>query len=67
MFWHHYRALISAVLLLALSNVAAATDYTWTATNGGSYQAAGNWSPTGTPGASDTVTFNANSTYTATL
>ena len=39
---------------------ACAETYTWTPTGGTSWGTAANWSPNGTPGAADTVVFDAN-------
>jgi T5SS/PEP-CTERM-associated repeat protein/autotransporter-associated beta strand protein len=62
-------AALTAALVVIVSPRAAATNFTWIATSGGSFQTAGSWSPsTGAPpGSADTAIFNANATYTVTF
>ena len=51
----------ASVIPSALVNRANATVYTWSAAADGNWSTTTNWTPNGTPGASDTVTFDGTS------
>ncbi len=53
-----FGILVVTVGMLALAPDVRATSYSWVGTANGSWQTAANWTPSGTPGSADTVTFN---------
>src|SRR3954468_6147528 len=60
----HLRWLLAA---LACAMGASAQTVTWNNSAGGSYDTAGNWTPSGIPGSGANLEFNLNSSYQVTL
>ncbi|MEI8085499.1 MAG: hypothetical protein WCG93_04705, partial [Paludibacter sp.] len=62
------KLILSIVFAIAMANVFGAnTIYTWAGATGAAWNVSGNWSPSGTPGATDSVVINNASTMTVAL
>ena len=58
---------VTSILLSMGANPTSAASLTWINTSGGDWNIAGNWSPSGVPGATDTALITAAGTYVVTV